>query len=206
MKNVMLAAIATSALMGIGSAAQAQAWNSIENRARDLDPRIYAGIRSGQITEAEATRLRSDVRDVVRLEQRYSAGGLDYRERADLDRRWETISSRVYAERHDSDRARQARWDNLNKRQAMFDQRLRRAVRDQRLSQRQADSLRAEFRQLAQLERQYRRGGLTVSERADLDQRMDRLQTRFRSDVNANQYGYGYGQAPNLFDYLFGIR
>ena len=67
-------------------------------------------------------------------------------------------------------------------------------------------SLRSEFRSIAALEQQYRRGGLTARERADLDRRLDGLQANFRASVNTTQYGYGYGQAPNLFDYLFGIR
>ncbi len=54
--------------------------------------------------------------------------------------------------------------------------------------------------------RDYRRGGLSQRERADLDRRMDQLQANFRASVQANQYNNGYGEAPNLFDYLFGIR
>jgi hypothetical protein len=143
----------------------------------------------------------------VRLEQRYSRNGLDARERADLDRRWDAVSNRIYAQRHDNDRNnRSARWENLNRRQAAFNQRLNQAVRDRRVTQRQADDLRAEFNRIAALETRYRRKGLNATERADLDNRMDQLQARFRSQVSANEYGYGYGQAPNLFDYLFGIR
>jgi hypothetical protein len=238
MRRTLLTLLAATAIAaGAPAIASAQGWTSIEDRASQLDQRIFAGIRSGQITDAEASRLRAEMRDVVRLEQRYAADGFTRDERADLDRRFDMISTRVYAERRDGERAdrgngrydnrdgdradrgngrydnrdgargnRDARWENLNQRQAAFDQRLRRAVQDRRLTQRQADNLRVEFRRIARLERDYRRGGLTYQERADLDRRMDNLQTSFRSQVNANQYGYGYGQAPNLFDFLFGIR
>jgi hypothetical protein len=231
MRRTLLTLLAATAIAGAPAIASAQAWTSIEDRASQLDQRIFAGIRSGQITDTEAARLRAEMRDVVRLEQRYAAGGFTRDERADLDRRFDMISTRVYAERRDAERAdrggdrydnrdgnrygdrdrgdrgnRDARWENLNQRQAAFDQRLRRAVQDRRLSQRQADSLRTEFRRIARIERDYRRNGLTRQERADLDNRMDNLQASFRSQINANQYGYGYGQAPNLFDFLFGIR
>ena len=83
---------------------------------------------------------------------------------------------------------------------------LDRAVADRRLTPRQAQILRAEFDSLARLEQRYRQGGLTRAERADLDTRFDRLQANFRASVSASSYGHGYGQAPNLFDYLFGLR
>jgi hypothetical protein len=40
--------------------------------------------------------------------------------------------------------------------------------------------LRNEFQRLARLERQYRRGGLSWSERRDLDRRFDRLSAQIR--------------------------
>jgi hypothetical protein len=48
------------------------------------------------------------LRDVVGLEYRYarSGGGLDMRERADLERRYNSISAQVRFEKHD----RQHRW------------------------------------------------------------------------------------------------
>ena len=63
-----------------------------------------------------------------------------------------------------------------------------------------------EYDAIARLEQSYRRDGLTRAERADLDVRFDRLQANFRASVNADSYGDGYGEAPNLFDYLFGMR
>jgi hypothetical protein len=214
MKRTLLPLLAATALgLAIPAVAGAQTWMSINQRQAQLDQRIDAGVRSGQLTPAEAARVRAEFQDILRLESAYRRDGLSYQERAELDRRFDMLESRVIAERRDdqrrygqNDRYDYDRWQNLNQRQAQFNQRLRRAVRDRRLTQRQADNLRLEFDRIARIERDYRRGGLTRSERADLDARMDRLQLSFRQSVNANQYGYGYGQAPNLFDYIFGIR
>lgn len=180
-------------------------WQNINQRQAQLDQRIDAGVRSGQLTRAEATRLRAEFQQIVRLEDRYRRNGLTAAERADLDGRFDRLAMQIRDQRHDGQRA-DGRWENLNQRQAQFRQRLDTAVQDRRLTQRQAANLTAEFRSIADLEQRYRRGGLTPAERADLNQRFDRLQANFRASVAANQYGYGYGQAPNLFDYLFGIR
>ena len=213
MKRTLLPLLAATALgLAVPAVASAQTWMSINQRQAQLDQRIDVGIRSGQLTATEAARLRAEFNDLSRLEARYRVGGLSSSERADLDRRFDALSNQVYAQRRDdqryADNGRYSydRWQNLNQRQRMFNQRLRQAVRDRRITQAQAKNLRLEFDRIASVERQYRRGGLTTSERADLDARMDRLQLSFRQTVNANQYGYGYGQAPNLFDYLFGIR
>jgi hypothetical protein len=96
MRRTLLTLLAATAIAaGAPAIASAQGWTSIEDRASQLDQRIFAGIRSGQITDAEASRLRAEMRDVVRLEQRYAADGFTRDERADLDRRFDMISTRV---------------------------------------------------------------------------------------------------------------
>jgi len=211
MKHKLLSLFGAAALTCSAPAiaqAQAQGWTNINQRQAQLEQRIDAGVRSGQLTSREAAGLRIEFQDLSRLEDRYRRGGLDARERADLDRRFDQLSQRIRADRHDGQRAdgRGGRWENLNQRQAQFQTRLDTAVRDGRIDRRQARTLRAEFRSIADLEQRYRRGGLSPAERATLDQRFDRLQANFRASVATSQYGYGYGQAPNLFDYLFGIR
>lgn len=71
-------------------------------------------------------------------------------------------------------------WTSINARQANLDRRIDQGVRNGALSRREATALRAEFRQIAQLETRYRRNGLSVAERRDLDQRFDRLSARIR--------------------------
>jgi hypothetical protein len=75
-------------------------------------------------------------------------------------------------------------WQNINQRQRELDRRIDMGVRIGRISRREATALRAEFRQIARQEQIYRRGGLTVRERADLDRRFDRLSARIRWEAN----------------------
>lgn len=82
-------------------------WTPINQRQRELDRRIDAGVRDGSLSRNEAYRLRAEFQDIAQLEARYRRNGLDGRERADLDRRFDRLSQQVYAERRDwNDRRR----------------------------------------------------------------------------------------------------
>ncbi|MFT4934162.1 MAG: hypothetical protein ACI9LT_000837, partial [Pseudoalteromonas distincta] len=52
----------------------------------------------------EAFRLRAEFNDLQRLEHHYRRGGLTRWEMADLDRRMDRLSARIYVERRDDDR------------------------------------------------------------------------------------------------------
>lgn len=73
-------------------------------------------------------------------------------------------------------------WQSINARQANLDRRIDRGVRNGQLSRREAVRLRGEFNSLLRLEANYRRGGLTAWERADLDRRFDRLSAQIRNE------------------------
>ncbi len=62
--------------------------NGFRNRIAQLDARLQAGLRSGQITTSEARPIRQQIRYLSQLEQRYAVGGLSQQERQDLQRRW----------------------------------------------------------------------------------------------------------------------
>ncbi len=79
-------------------------WMNINQRQAQLDRRIDRGVRNGQITRREAIGLRSEFQAIARLENRYRVNGLSQWERADLDRRFDTLSARIRYERHDGDR------------------------------------------------------------------------------------------------------
>lgn len=79
-------------------------WMSINQRQAQLDRRIDQGMRSGKITRREAYRLRSEFQAIARLETRYRVNGLSTWERADLDRRFDTLAARIRWERRDGDR------------------------------------------------------------------------------------------------------
>jgi len=83
------------------------------------------------------------------------------------------------AQRHDND----ARgWQSINARQDNLERRINVGVSNGALSRREATALRAQFRQIANLESRYRRGGLSNWERRDLDQRFDRLSAQIRQE------------------------
>lgn len=98
-----LAALAAG--LGIALAAvpaQAQPWQNINARQARLDARIDQGIRSGSLNRREATRLRTEFRDLARLEARYRASrpGLTVAERRDLDRRFDALSARIRVQKN----------------------------------------------------------------------------------------------------------
>lgn len=77
------------------------AWTSINERQAQLDRRIDQGVRNGSLNRREASRLRGEFTQIARLEARYRVNGLTGWERADLDRRFDTLSAQIRAERHD---------------------------------------------------------------------------------------------------------
>ena len=162
-------------------------------------------MRDRSLTAEEANQLQAEYQDIDRLETQYRVSGrtVTQAERADLDRRFDQLSSRVQYNRNDDD----TRWTNLDRRQAQFNERLNRAVSDQRVSPRQASELRSEFNGIASLERSYRlsRPGITVAERNDLNARFNGMEVNYRQSINNSSYGDGSRQYQSLFDFLFGI-
>jgi hypothetical protein len=205
-RPIALALAASVSLIAASAPAVAQTWTSINERQRLLDDRIDAGVKTGQLTGPEAANLRIQFRDLARLESRYRLGGLSSWERRDLDRRFDRLSRNIRVERHDAQASngwfggdgwqdRHGVWISVNARQRELDDRIDAGVRSGRLTTREARNLRREYRHIAQLERRYRRNGLSGSERADLDLRFDRLATHIRWEATDNQLGYGYGRA-----------
>lgn len=117
-KIVTLSLIAASALSMAAGAAQAQSygpnrgydrgynnggqWTSINQRQAMLDRRIDQGIRTGDLDRREAMRLRTEFRQIARMENRYRQNGLSNWERADLDRRFDRLSAQIRWERRDN--------------------------------------------------------------------------------------------------------
>lgn len=81
-------------------------WQNISQRKYNLDRRIDQGERNRSLSRREATRLRNDLNALVRLERTYMRGGLSFRERAELDRRYDRLSVQVRMERRDNDNRR----------------------------------------------------------------------------------------------------
>ena len=81
-------------------------WQSINVRQTNLDRRIDQGVRNGQLSRREATRVRSEFNALLRLEANYRRGGLTAWERNDLDRRFDRLSAQIREERRDRDNRR----------------------------------------------------------------------------------------------------
>lgn len=198
MKLITITLAASTLALSAGAAA-AQPWDSVGHRYERLDARIDAGVRSGDLTRTEASRLRAEFDRLLRLESRYSAGGLNAWERNDLDRRYDQLARQVRFERNDGQQGwyggrgwtdNRGAWIPIDRRQAQLDQRIDRGLRSGQLTRAEAMRLRAEFNQIARIEARYRSGGLTLAERNDLDRRFDRLAAQIRWERRDSQYSY----------------
>lgn len=167
---------------------QANGWQGINARQAELEQRIEQGVRNGQLTPSEATRLRAEFRAIAEQEARYRAtGGLDANERAELDRRFDALASRIQFQRRDDGRVGMG--SGVNSRQRRLDQRIDLGVRNGTITRSEAARLQAEFRSLDQLEARYRAsGGLSPQERADLNRRLDALQIRVRTALHDRDF------------------
>ena len=99
-------AAAQSAYRPVPVQASYGGWQSINARQANLDRRIDQGVRTGQLSRREASRLRAEFNSLLRLDANYRRGGLNVRERADLDRRFDRLSVKVQQERRDRDNRR----------------------------------------------------------------------------------------------------
>nr|WP_312162801.1 hypothetical protein [Brevundimonas diminuta] len=110
----VLAATTAAAALGAALPAAAQSyrhapvyesrhdgWRSIDQRKYNLDRRIDQGVRTRQLSVREASRLKSELNSLVRLERAYQRDGLSRRERMELDRRYDALSAKIRYERRD---------------------------------------------------------------------------------------------------------
>jgi hypothetical protein len=82
-----------------------------------------------------------------------------------------------------------APWQSINQRQARIETRIDQGVRSGSLNRNEAVRLRAQFRQLANLENRYRRSnGLSNWERQDLNRRFDQLSARVFNQKHDRQH------------------
>ena len=160
-------------------------WVSINARQANQFARINNGVRDRTLTAGEAAKLRADFYALERLEQRYRLGGLSLGERQDLDRRFDDLNRRIYAQKNDRQTAGQ--WQSINSRQANQFARINNGVRNGALTVAEAARLRSDYYALERLEQQYRLGGLTLGERQDLDRRFDALNRRIFVQKNDRQ-------------------
>jgi len=103
-KTLIFAAIAVAtATLGMAAPASAAPFDNINARQAQLSQQIDFGQRSGRLTFNEVRDLRSDLRQVNFLQARYSRGGLNFQERADLNRRLDQVQFNLQREMNDRD-------------------------------------------------------------------------------------------------------
>ncbi len=80
-------------------------WENINQRQRRLDDRIDRGVRRGCLSTREADRLRTEFRNIARIENDYrrNGGGLNAWERQDLDRRFDRLGADIKRQCNDGD-------------------------------------------------------------------------------------------------------
>lgn len=76
-------------------------WTPISDRDRQIQARINIGVRNRTLSPQEASRLRDQFHDLLRVEAQYMRGGLNRFERRDLDRRYDQLNYRITAEVRD---------------------------------------------------------------------------------------------------------
>jgi hypothetical protein len=154
---------------------------TINQRQIDIEQRIDQGVRNGALTQQQAIGLRGEFRAIANLEADYrrSGGNLSAGERADLDRRFDTLARRVYTQKHDGQGTANGWW-SITQRQGELEARIDQGVRNGALTPQETAMLRSEFRRIAEIEAEYRRagGGLNTQEREDLSRRFDDLSRR----------------------------
>ncbi|HRD28596.1 MAG TPA: hypothetical protein PLO65_09880, partial [Caulobacter sp.] len=81
-------------------------------------------------------------------------------------------------------------WVPINQRRAWLERRIARGQQQGSLTRAETTSLRRELTRLERLEMRYRGGGLSNSERADLDRRFDALAARIRAERRDEDAGW----------------
>jgi hypothetical protein len=148
-------------------------WQPMATREAEFEQRVVAGLQNRSLTRAEALRLRADWRALGQAEANYRLGGIDVREQADLQTRYDAIDSRLGgsvgfgAGGFGADRDT-ARWSRL-------DTRLADVERSGRLSRSESAQVRLQLGDLARLDAAYATGGYTADERSYLTRRYSDL-------------------------------
>jgi hypothetical protein len=98
MKNV----IGSLIILFLASMAHAQTTPVVDARQQNQRGRIKAGVVSGEVSRAEAARLRSEQRSIKRAERRAKADGkVTKNERGHLNRKQNRASRKIRRQKHD---------------------------------------------------------------------------------------------------------
>ena len=166
------------ALFGNGSSLDGQ-WlrgqRPLNTGRTQFEARLNADVRSGQLNQSAAARLRADYDSLVQQETTYAVGGFSAQERADLNQRYQALTSRV----EQGGDYGGFNGPSVAEGQSAFNARVDAAVTARRLTRTEATRLRADYQTLVQTEAGYRRNGsITARQQDDLDAQLDALDAR----------------------------
>ncbi|MEQ7155073.1 hypothetical protein [Brevundimonas aurifodinae] len=158
-----------------------------------FNARLDAQVRSGALQSWSADRIRTDYDALVRLEADYARDGrFTTQERQDLTARYDALTRALDDGGYGDDIGG---YQSVADGRAEFERRIDAAVSARRLSRTDATRLRADYAALIRVEADYQRGGLTLSERQDIETRLDALDARV-GDVGYGNNNGGWQQSP----------
>lgn len=108
----------------------------LQKRSENIDRRIENGLKSGALTEAEAASLKEEA---AALKKDLASGG----DPKALAEKFQALSQKVRAEKHDGDM-------DVEKRKANFEQRIEKGVADGSLTEQEAAGLREKLSQVGE--------------------------------------------------------
>lgn len=80
-----------------------RSWQPIAQRRNQVQRLIDRGLRNGWLSRREARYVQTELAALVRLEYRYQQGGLSWRERQDLQYRYDRLTALTRQHRRDHD-------------------------------------------------------------------------------------------------------
>ena len=96
MRKALIALMAGGALAAAALPALAQSYDAgLAQREDNLRARIDDGVRDGDLSIGQASRLRGELREIVDLDARYQDDGMSDWQVRDLDSRLSLLASRV---------------------------------------------------------------------------------------------------------------
>lgn len=152
-------------------------WAPLSGRRLEFDARVDAALRDRTLNRTEAERLRADFQALLQAEADYMRNGLDAREQADLQLRYDDLNRRL----GDDDGYGGYGDDRNVGRWAAIEARISAGERSGVLDRVEAARLRTELGDLTRLDAAYVRDGLSADERDYLTRRFGELDARVRA-------------------------
>ena len=165
----------TASLEAGGYADDLGGYQSVVDGRADFDARVDAAVRARTLTRVEATRLRADYAGLIQTEVGYQSGGLNSREREDIESRLDALDARVGGTIAGGGSI------VLDPRARLSE--IERALGSGSVSGSVATQIRVEHGDLVRLEAAYARSQPSADDRAYLDRRLADLEARARVTV-----------------------